>query len=508
MGQHLKNFGLCFLTALLITMSFPRLSLWPLAWIALIPFLRALDGKTPAQGFRIGYCCGFLTFYGTLYWILWVTEWFSVIAAIGVFTLYLYLSLYYAVFGWVYCRTERDEPLLRLFVLPAVWVVLEWLRGWLFSGFDWISLGHSQWRNLLSIQIADVTGVAGISFLIVMTNVFLHERRFAKRYVGYGLYVTLFAMFMAAHLAYGIIRWTEPLPEETWKVGIAQGNIEQDKKWQEFAWPMIMNNYHGLTEQLAASGPDMIIWPETSFPGILGEDDELFAKVERLAFQVRTPLLVGAIEKRVEDYYNTVFIVGPDQVVHQQYDKIHLVPFGEFLPGRRFLGPLADIVPIADFTPGREPTVFRYEGQPPFSVLICFEDTVSRVARPFVQRGARVLVNMTNDAWFKDTKAATLHMSTALFRAVENRRSLVRATNTGVSAAIDPRGRLLRYVKDEQGRTIEVRGAMTVEVPLSDRRTFYTKFGNVFVFLCLLFILWTIWAKKTKIGFLNQNDSL
>ncbi len=489
-------------------MSFPRLALWPLAWVALVPFMRALNGKTPAQGLRIGFCCGFLTFFGTLYWLLWVTEWFSVIAAVGVFTLYCYLALYYAVFGWVCCRTEKDEPLLRLFLLPAVWVVLEWLRGWLFTGFDWICLGHSQWRNLLSIQIADVTGVAGISFLVVMVNVFLHERRYAKRYAGYGLYVALLAFLLIAHLVYGFIRLREPLPAKTWRVGIAQGNVEQDMKWKEFAWPMIMTNYRRLTEELVLKEPDIVIWPETSFPGILGEDDELFAKVERLAFQVGTPLLVGAIESRKEDYFNTVFVVKPDQTVSEQYDKIHLVPFGEFLPGRKLIGPLADIVPIADFTPGRERTVFQYDPDVPFSVLICFEDTVSRVARPFVRKGARVLVNMTNDAWFKDTKAAALHLITSLFRTVENRRSLVRAANTGVSSVIDPYGRIISRIADDTGRTVNVRGAIVADVPVSDRRTFYTSFGNVFVFLCLLFILWTIWAKKTKIAFLKNGDTL
>ncbi|MBZ0165916.1 MAG: apolipoprotein N-acyltransferase, partial [Candidatus Omnitrophica bacterium] len=472
------------------------------------PFFRALDGKTPAQGLRIGYCCGFLTFFGTCYWLLHVTEWFSVIAAAGIIILYLYLAVYYAVFGWVYCRTEKAAPLLRLFLLPAVWCVLEWLRGVVFSGFDWVSLGQSQFRNLVSIQIADITGVAGVSFLVVMSNVFLNEYRYARRYARFWVYGLTFAAVITAHVLYGGLRLREPSPPETWRVGIAQGNVEQAMKWREFAWPMIMENYRALTEEAARQDPEMIIWPETSFPGILGEDDALFAKVERLAFQMQTPILLGAIEKREEEYFNTVLVMRPDQTVKQQYDKRHLVPFGEFLPGRKWIGPLAEIVPIADFAAGREHTIFTQNPRKPFGVLICFEDTVARVARPLVRRGARVLVNMTNDAWFKDSKAATLHLSASLFRAVENRRSLIRAANTGVSTVVDPYGRILKTITNEQGAALNVQGVMVVDVPLNDRKTFFTKFGNVFVFLCLLFILWTIWGKKTKIGFLKSSDTL
>lgn len=498
--SRLKDFGLCFLTALLTTMAFPRLEIWGLAWIALVPFMIVLDGKTPWQGFRAGFVCGFLTFFWALYWLFHITEWFSVVAGAGVVILFVYLALYYALFGLAYCSSYSMTPVVRLIFLPSVWAVLEFIRAHLFTGFDWISLGHSQFRNLYSIQIADCTGVFGVSFVLVMTNYFLKELRAPGkvsgregrwfRWVFYGVFFF--------HIFYGVVRLREPLPKETLKVGIVQGNVDQDMKWQEFAWPMIMKAYKVLTRVTALKQPELIIWPETSFPGILGEDDQLFGEIEVLAREVRQPILLGAIERRDKDYFNTVMLMNPDGNIIQRYSKIHLVPFGEFLPGRNLIGPLAEWVPIADFTRGSDYAVFNASGDKAFSVLICFEDTVAGMARPFVRQGAKLLVNMTNDAWFRDSKASTLHLSSSIFRTVENRRSMVRSANTGLSNAIDPYGRIITQIADPQGRSVNIQGYAVVDVPLNGSLTFYTKYGNAFVFLCLGYIIGLFILKKRK----------
>lgn len=490
LAEHLKNSGLCVATAILITLSFPSMSWWPLAWVSLVPFLIALEGRTPWQGFRIGFLCGCLTFTGTLYWLFHITEWFSVVAAIGVVCLFLYLALYYAVFGMYVTCTSTWTPLKRLIVIPSVWVVLEWVRGFLFTGFDWISLGHSQAPNLVSIQIADVVGVSGISYVICMTNVFISQiRRWPQRLLCRTVYVTVMVMIMVGHALYGWIQLSRPVSKQVLTVGVVQGNIEQEMKWAEFAWPMIMQAYRNFTMDVARQDPDLIIWPETSFPGILGEDDALFDQVEQLVRTVQRPMMLGAIERRGEDYHNTVLYMHTDGRIGQQYDKIHLVPFGEFLPGRKWIGPLADFVPISDFTRGERWTVFEADGIAPFSVLICFEDTVSRMARPFVKAGAQWLLNMTNDAWFKDSKAADLHLTSSIFRAVENRRSLVRSANTGISSVIDPFGRRLNEVRTADGRRVDVDGIFIQDVPLHTEISFYTRFGNVFVILCFGCIL-------------------
>ncbi len=494
---HLKNFIYCFLTALLTTMAFPRLEISILIWIALIPLMIVLDGKTLGQGFRIGFLAGFLTFLGTLYWLFHVTAWFSVVAAVGVIVLLLYLALYYALFGMAYCYSQLMSPSRRLLFLPSVWVVLEFIRAHLFTGFDWISLGHSQFRNLISIQIADFSGVFGVSFVIVMTNIFLKEIFQHRKSSGsdWLWFRCIFLIVFLGHFFYGVIRLRESLSSEKLRVGIVQGNIDQDMKWKPFAWPMIMNAHKTLTRQVALKEPELIIWPETSFPGIKGEDDALFSEIEALAREVKRPILLGAIEHKNEDYFNTVMLMNPDGTIAQQYNKIHLVPFGEFLPGRNIIGSLAEWVPISDFTQGKDFTVFKINGKP-FSVLICFEDTIAGMSPPFVRAGAKLLINMTNDAWFKDSKAPTLHLSSSLFRTVENRRSLIRSANTGLSNAIDPYGRILTQIKDQHGTSVNIQGQTVVDVPLSETLTFYTKFGNAFVFLCLGCILWILFSKS------------
>ncbi|MGE0268558.1 MAG: apolipoprotein N-acyltransferase [Candidatus Omnitrophota bacterium] len=497
MNTHtrLKDFGRCFLTALLTTMAFPRLEVWGLAWIALVPFMIVLDGKTPWQGFRTGFVCGFLTFFGALYWLFHITEWFSVVAGAGVIILFFYLAVYYALFGFFYCSSHAMSPVRRLFFLPSVWAVLEFVRAHLFTGFDWISLGHSQFRNLCSIQMADFSGVFGVSFIIVMTNYFLKEIR--RRRQPFMFRCVFYAVFIS-HLLYGVVRLREPLPPETLRVGIVQGNVDQDMKWQEFAWPMIMKAHKTLTRQTALKQPELIIWPETSFPGILGEDDQLFSEIEDLAREVKRPILLGAIERKDKDYFNTVMLTDADGNIVRKYSKIHLVPFGEFFPGRNLIGPLAKWVPIDDFTRGSDYAIFNASGAKAFSVLICFEDTIAGMARPFVRRGAKLLVNMTNDAWFRDSKASTLHLSSSIFRTVENRRSLVRSANTGLSNAIDPYGRIITQIADQHGKSVNIQGYAVVDVPLNGRTTFYTKFGNAFVFLCLGYIISLFLLKRRK----------
>ena len=482
----------------MMMVAFPALGWWPLAWVGLIPWLIALDGKTPAQGFRIGYLCGFMVFMSTLYWLFHITEQFSVIAGVGVVALMMYLALYYAAFGWFYCRFQNRSSLVKLLVLPSFWCVLEWIRAHFLSGFDWISLGHSQYQNLYSIQIADFAGVFGVSFMVCLSNVFFkHVLAKPRQHPRYSpLAYVVFVILMAAHLGYGAIRLAQEPSQKKVIVGVVQGNIEQEMKWAEFAWPMIMNGYRQLTLKVAQQNPDLIIWPETSFPGILGEDDVLFDQIIKLAGEVQTPILLGAIENRKGDYHNTVLLMQPTGQINLQYDKMHLVPFGEYLPGRDSIGPLADLVPIMDFTAGQNRTIFNAAGQYPFSVLICFEDTVSKLARPFVLQGSKLLINMTNDAWFKESKAATLHLASSLFRAVENRRTLIRSANTGVSGVIDPYGRILNRVMDATGRTIGVAGSFVQEVDLNDEISVYTRYGNVFVFVCFGCILGGLVSKR------------
>jgi len=505
----MKNFVLCPLTAGLLVLAFPRYDWWILAWGAMVPLMFALDGQKPWKAFGSGFVCGFLFFSTTLHWFFYLTRWFSWIAAVGVLLLFLYLALYFGVFGYCYSKFSRQKPAVKLLALPAVWAVLEFIRAHLFTGFDWASMGHSQYLNTAMIQIADITGVFGVSFLIVMVNVAVKETFTAVFDKGSGqklrTCVPIILITVAAiAAAYGYGRdclGGGPSGENKGaiSVGLVQANIPQDETWDEEYWPKILESHMALTEQIVDEKPDLIIWPESSFPGHLWEDKELFARLKGFVRANGIPLLFGSVVIEDGRYYNSAVLLSGEGNVSEIYRKVHLVPFGEFLPLRKLLPFLADLVGIGDFAAGGTWTVFQSpesEGADRrFSVLICFEDTVARLSRRFVKTGARLLVNITNDAWFADTNAPYLHLQSSIFRTVENRRALVRAANTGVSCVIDRWGRISQCARGEkEGVTTNtyISTARVSKAEFSDETTLYTKFGDVFTYLCFGCILWGI----------------
>ncbi|MBI3618402.1 MAG: apolipoprotein N-acyltransferase [Candidatus Omnitrophica bacterium] len=495
------------LSAGLLILAFPQTDIWPLAWVGMVPLLCGLDGQTPARAFARAYLCGILFFAGTLYWLIHVT-------LPGMVLLAAYLAVYFGLFGAGYNFLAGSKTAWKPFGIAGLWTLLEFTRAHFLTGFGWASLGYSQYKNLLFIQIADLTGVYGVSFLVVLINCFLKEilelvlaqKRFGKSVLVLSLRVPVIVLVLVS--GYGISRLTQ-LRQTTATPGVAvvpqasiaviQANIPQSMKWYEPAWPDIMARYKILTGAAAKEKPDLIIWPETSYPGILWEDKKLFDELRGFVARLGVPLLVGSIVRENGHYYNTAILLSKDGEILQQYKKIHLVPFGEYIPLRPLFPFLEHIVPIADFTAGGEYTVFDFSqkegakakgGGRSFSVLICFEDTLAGLTRQFVRQGAGLLVNMTNDAWFKDTKEPFMHAQASVFRSVENRRSLVRAANTGVSCSIDASGRMVQAVADERGKKTYVAGYAIMKVRFDRQKTFYTRYGDVFIMGCCACLLW------------------
>ncbi len=525
----MKNVFLCVLSVFLLRLAFPPWDLWAAAWIGLVPFLCVLEGKRPGAGFGYGYLLGIFFFGSTLWWFIHVT-------LPGMILLVAYLGLYFAVFGLCHRLFSHRPFLSQLFLLPSLWVALEYLRGGLFTGFGWVTLGQSQYKNLTMIQIADITGMYGVSFLVVVGNVLLKEwgrvlaegNRKGGRGRGQspgdcplplkasGVVLVLFSLCFI----YGLVRLHEIKADSQASVTVIQANIPQEDKWQHTEWLRIMEKHRDLTRKAAQEKPDLIVWPETAFPGFLWESPQLFLDLKDEVRNLGIPLLLGAVTQKDEQYYNSAILIGPTGLPEQQHDKIHLVPFGEYVPLRGLFPFLSHLVPIGDFTPGKEYTLFSLRpkgkgGSPPrpaggaespFGVLICFEDTLSSISRRFTQEGAQFLVNITNDAWFLDTPAPFMHLQASVFRAVENRRSLIRSANTGVSSFVDPWGRIYQYVQDTDGKKTFVEGYAQAEVALSQEAAFYTKFGDVFAYLCFGGILWGIF-KTGKHRFLPDECS-
>ena len=467
------------LAAVLLSLSFASFNLWLFAWCGFIPLFIALENKSLRQAFLITFFCGVVFWSCTIYWLIHVT-------LLGQIVLVLYLAIYFGLFGCVIYFSRFLSINSCLFFLPANWVLLEYLRSYLFTGFPWAIIGLSQYKNLPIIQIADITGAWGVCFLVVLVNaaLYLFLRRHLKTKI---LLIPILVLFLS--FGYGAIRlnykpdWCND--KERFKISVVQGNISQDLKWDKRAAGFIQNRYRELTVAAAMAEPELIIWPEASVPGLRGQDDAEFAQVFSLARQLNINLLVGAVCYLNQSYFNSALFINQLGIPVATYSKLHLVPFGEYIPFKNTFPFLETIAPIGDIQPGREYTLFRQPAN--FGVLICFEDLFPELSREFIKRGAKFLVNITNDAWYKEGSAPYQHFAASVFRSVENRVYLARAANTGISGFIDPAGRILGVVQNAQGKEIFVQGYRSQSICLAaGKRTIYNRYGDFFIVFCLL----------------------
>jgi apolipoprotein N-acyltransferase len=484
-----KDYFLSILSAALLILSFPNSAsggnLWICAWFAFVPLLFALKGKSTFRSFLLSYLTGIIFWLGTIYWLAHVTS-------PGMLILVLYLALYFGFFGLIISLTAWHPPLTNCLFIPSAWVILEYLRSHLLTGFPWALLGYSQYKNLPIIQFSDITGAWGVSFLVMLVNVSIANK--IKRPLG----VLLCILVTLAYGYHKIYRQQAAGSRQQIKVSVIQGNIPQELKWDTGAQRFIVNKYSILTAESLKDKSDLVIWPEASYPLVLSGPlyyDSLADSIK----EISAPLLFGGVTVKDNLYYNSALLVSGGAGLLDKYDKIHLVPFGEYIPLKNIFPFLETIVPIGDITAGRDYTVFEIpnpKSQIPnkFSVLICFEDLFPELSREFVRRGAGFLVNITNDAWYKETSAPYQHLQASVFRAIENRVFLVRAANTGISGFINPSGRVVSLAQDKSGRDIFIDGYDTEEITLTanKEKSFYTRYGDVFILFCLIFIFYSI----------------
>ncbi|MFH1397514.1 MAG: apolipoprotein N-acyltransferase [Candidatus Omnitrophota bacterium] len=491
----LKDLFLGALSAVLLALSFSGANLEFLAWFAFGPLFFVLRGKNKFQAFLFSYITGLIFWAGTIYWLIHVT-------LFGQIILILYLALYFGFFGLV-VSAYPPSTTYYLLSIPSIWILFEYIRSHLMTGFPWALLGYSQYKNLGVIQIVDITGAYSVSFLIMMVNVLIYQLIFQRR-ISFSRFIVPI-LILAGVLFYGYFRLTLPttyylLPTKL-KISVIQGNISQELKWHKGSRDFIINKYLKLTKEASKDKPDLLIWPEASLPVVLEDEPEYFTRVNNLAEETGIPLLLGAVTTQKGFYYNSAILISPNTKRFTQYNKLHLVPFGEFIPLRDTFPFLQTIAPIGDITSGLEYTVFflpsssKLQAPSPeahFGVLICFEDLFPELSRKFVKGGANFLVNITNDAWYKRTSALEQHFQASVFRAVENRVYLVRSANTGLSGFINPQGRFVCLDKFSDGH-------YTKEInPGSGKMSFYTRFGDVFVLICGIIIIFSMLTKSKK----------
>lgn len=445
---------LALLSGALIALSFPLPGISPLAWIALIPLLIALEGQSPQAGFRLGFIAGFVAYCGLLYWVTIVMTVYGKLPwAVSValwWCLAAWLAGFYGLTAWAAVLGKQHGGKWVL-LFPLAWVGADYLRSILLTGFPWTMLGHSQYRLLPLIQIADTTGVYGITALVVLANVVFY--RILRALAGADIpYPAKSAVLLMAALAttfwYGFHRLNAPLPDTApLRVALIQGNIDQSVKWSPAVRQETLDVYRTLSQQALSRGPvDLVIWPESAAPFFFQKGGPASDQIRQLARELQVALLFGspAVEQREGKpaYLNSAFLLDRNGSLLGRSDKMHLVPFGEYVPLARLLPFVNKLVHgIGDFVPGRQIRPLT-TGDVPLGVLVCYEAIFPDLGRAYVNGGSRVLVNITNDAWFGRSSAPWQHLSMAAFRAVETRTPLVRAANTGITSMVDQNGHI------------------------------------------------------------------
>jgi len=463
--------------AFFTALAFPRTD-WALTpWLMVTPLLVVAILTPPRAAFWWGLLYGGVFFLVLLRWLNFTFRVYSTIPGPLVFLptamLAGYCAFWFAGVSWAVSRIAARWSIgWALALAPFLWVAAEWLRGHVLGGFPWGTLGYSQYLQLRVIQIAELTGVHGVSFLLIAVNAALAGSlllTWRRAVAGVGAAGVL----VAATLLFGSTRLHDSTPRPTARITLMQPAIEQPLKYEPRHAVEMLAIYFALTRQAGAERPELVVWPETASPTILRQDPRLVASLTAVAAELKAPLVVGSldVEGNPPRFRNSAFVLT-DQGLAGRYDKIHLVPFGEFVPLSGVIGFVRGWAEfISELEPGTRSVVFP--GPPaPYGVVICYEGIFPDLVRDFVRGGARLMVNMTNDAWFGRTSGPEQHLSMYPFRAVEHRVSVVRAANTGVSAFIAPTGQIIRRMN------LYERGLLTETVPLRVGRTLFTRLGD------------------------------
>ena len=455
---------------------------------------------------------GVVLFTGTLYWITHVmavyggmSTWVAVPINAG---LIAYLALFPAAFAWATHQLIRRHGRVGVLASPFVWVATELARTHLLTGFPWVLLGYSQTTVLPVAQLASITGVYGVSLIVAAVSAAAvlafaprtqegeaSAERLGWRYVPLGA-IAVILLIIAVWGSRRVAASASTREGEAIRVGLVQGNVDQAIKWDPASAAAIFGDYIRYTRRAIFEGARLVLWPESSTPFMFEEDVAGAAQLRKLARQAGVTLLFGSdqIERGTPmRYYNSAFVIKPDGSTAGVYRKMHLVPFGEYVPLQKllfFAAPLTE--QVGTFTPGARAELLPLDGHLG-SVAICYEVVYPALVRQFVTGGSELLTTITNDAWFGSTSAPYQHFEQASMRAIEEGRYLVRAANTGISGIVDPYGRVL-------ARTEIFQPAVLVgEARFLKTSTFYARRGDIVAYGSLAITLLLLVAPRRRV---------
>jgi apolipoprotein N-acyltransferase len=538
----MRLWGAAVLSAALLELPFPiagPMLPWRsiFAWFGLVPLLWAIlspgcyESKRPVrQAFLVAYLCGFLWYMGNCYWVRDTMLKYGDMPA-GAPTLLLIgfsavLGLYFGLFGLgvTLVRQVTGKPGLALAAAPVFWVALD-LAAARITSVTWDQLGYSQVDNGIVNRLAPWTGVYGITFLLVGVNALIAAGPVLVNCGRRWIYCAAGAVMALA--GFGGIAWRPAMPSTAATAVLVQPNLDVggDNDWAgPGQWDQHISQFKRLASESAAAGktyiagipqtgapvgvmvpsestrPDLVVWPEAPSP-FTDTDPRFERAMSAIAESEQAPLIVGGIgvserypaQDRV-DYYNSAMVIAADGHTVGRYDKIHLVPFGEYVPFQEYLTFARKLTGrVSAFSRGERREVFRLNGHR-YGVFICYEAVFADEVRHFAQLGAEVLVNISDDGWYGDTSAPWQHLNMARMRAIENRRWLLRDTNNGVTAVIDPYGRVRQSIPRHQT------DALAAEYGFREDVTFYTEHGDVFAWLCAMGSLALVFYCVRQVG--------
>lgn len=503
-------------SAVLLDFCFPVAGPMPpwrgmIAWVALVPLLFGLLGERAARHPRYlrraaltGYVCGVLWYVLNCYWIYQTMLYYGHVPPLGsagiVVLFSAVLGLYFGAFGLGLAFLRRRFGIVAALALaPFLWATLE-LAAARITSVPWDQLGYSQVDSLWMTRLAPWTGVYGISFVLVLSNVWFAGVWLARTQLRDGVRVGVSVVVLALLLVNA--RWHEPGPAPTSDYAVLlQPNIdvEPPDNWQGSEWQGDIGWLTAAARQTCTpafggmplpdtqppdrscpqntTGPGVVLWPEVG-SWMRSDDPRTLALLRAVATSAHAPFIAGMQGEDAAGIYNSAVFVGANGAVAGRYDKIHLVPFGEYVPYRNLLFFANHLTrQVGDFTRGRSRSVFQVDGHS-FGVFICYESVFADEVRLFAKNGAQALVNISDDGWYGDTSAPWQHLNMARMRAIENDRWILRDTNNGVTTVIDPHGRVTVSAPRHRLTSLVARYGYRSDL------TFYTRFGDVFAYCC------------------------
>lgn len=523
---------------ILLALAFPSVGIAGLAWIAPALLLASAGGRQGWEAWRIGYVGGLAYYLASLCWLLRIPV--TGFPILGWFALSAYTALYPATWVWLLTgRIGHGSWLRRLawtLLGAAAWVGLEMVQARLFSGFPWNLLGASQFKMTPLIQLASLTGIYGVSFIVVWTSLTILSATTAILRQPTTRYVWLGDMMLPLLAVLGLFAWgtsrmrtAREDARPTIRVTFVQPSIPQTMIWNKADNERRFGELLRLTELALTNQTDLLLWPEAAIPKMIRYDEETLYHISSLAKSNGVWMIVGSDDaepargpgrkKDEADYFNAAFLINPDGEIATRYCKRNLVIFGEYVPLVRWLPFIKWLTPIdGGFEAGDRIVPFVLDSQMPFLIdvgnkvieraeirrgtpintatLICFEDMFPQHVRDYVSDDTDFLVNLTNDGWFGEGGEQWQHAASATFRAVENGVPLLRCCNNGVTCWIDARGAMRQVFRDAAG-SIHGAGVMTAEIPLltpGEKRepTFYNRHGDWFGWGCVAVTLVTL----------------